>query len=119
MRCSHLGKVLRMMNIRVLKCSSCGKISSIPAYSCKSCKSEKLEETEVPGKGILYTYSTVHVPLASHEKEAPYTVAIVELEGGCKITGRILETSPDKLYVGVPVEVSEIKDGVYLFKLSN
>jgi uncharacterized OB-fold protein len=46
-------------------------------------------------------------------------VAIVELEGGCKITGRILETSPDKLYVGVPVEVSEIKDGVYLFKLSN
>jgi len=107
------------LNIKVLRCSSCGKISSIPAYFCKSCKSEKLEETEVPGKGILYTYSTVYVPLASHEKEAPYTVAIVELEGGCKITGRILETSPDKLYVGVPVEVSEIKDGVYLFKLSN
>ena len=119
MRCSHPGKGLRMMNIRVLKCSSCGKISSIPAYFCKSCRSEKLEETEVPGEGTIYTYSIVHVPLATHEKEAPYTVAIVELEGGCKITGRILETSSDKLSVGDSVEVTETKDGVYLFKLSN
>src|SRR3990170_4438043 len=119
MRCSHPGKGLRTMTIRVLKCSSCGKISSIPAYFCKSCKSEKLEETEVPGNGILYTYSTVHVPLATHEKEAPYTVAIVELEGGCKITGRILETSADNFSGGVLVEKKEIKEGVFFFKLSN
>jgi hypothetical protein len=108
-----------MLAIKVLKCLSCGKIHSIPAYSCKSCKSEKLEETEVPGKGILYTYSTVHVPLATHEKEAPYTIAIIELENGCKITGRILETSLEKLSIGAPVEASEIKDGVYLFRLSD
>ncbi len=107
------------MNIKVLKCSSCGKLHAFPAYLCKSCKFEKLEETEVPGKGILYTYSKVHVPLASHEKEAPYTVVIVELEGGCKIAGRTLETNSDKLSVGATVKVTEYKDGVYLFKLSN
>ncbi|MCI0453462.1 MAG: OB-fold domain-containing protein [Candidatus Dadabacteria bacterium] len=107
-----------MLMIKVLQCSSCGKIHSIPGYHCKSCKSEKLDETEVPGKGTLYTYSTVHVPLATHEKEAPYTVAIIELEGGCKITGRILGTV-DKLSVGLLVEVNEIKDEVYIFRLSD
>lgn len=106
------------MNVKLFKCSSCGILQSPPAYLCRSCKSEKLEETEIPGKGTLRTYSTVYVPLASLEKEAPYTVAIVELNGGCKVTGRILETSSDKLSVGIPVEVSEVKDGVYLFKLS-
>jgi hypothetical protein len=108
-----------VLNVRVFKCSSCGKLQAPPAYFCRSCKSERLEETEIPGKGAIYTYSTVHVPLASLEKEAPYTVAIVELEGGCKVTGRILETSSDRLSVGASVEVSEIKDGVYLFKLSD
>jgi uncharacterized OB-fold protein len=111
--------VLRILTIKVLKCSSCGKIHSIPAYFCKSCKSEKLDETEVPGTGILYTYSTVHVPLATHEKEAPYTVAIVELEDGCKITGRILKRPSEKLSVGTNVELDEIRDGIYIFRLSN
>lgn len=106
-----------MMNVKVLKCSSCGKLYVPPAYSCRPCKSERLEETEIPGKGTIYTYSTVHVPLASLQKEAPYTIAIVDIEGGCKVTGRILETSSEKLSVGAAVEVAEVKEGVYVFKL--
>jgi uncharacterized OB-fold protein len=106
------------MKVRVLKCSSCGKLYVPPSYFCRSCKSEKLEEAEILGRGILYTYSTVYVPLSSLEKEAPYTVAIVDIEGDCKITGRVVESSPDKLSIGAPVEVAEIKDGIYLFKLS-
>ncbi len=107
------------MNVMVLKCSFCGKLAASPVYFCKSCKSEKLEETEIPGRGILYTYSTVHVPLSSLEKEAPYTVAIVDIEGDCKITGRVIESSPDKLSIGAPVEVAEVRDGVCFFKLNN
>lgn len=109
------------MNVRLLKCSSCGMLQSPPAYLCMSCKSERLEETEVPGKGKIYTYSTVYIPLATLEKEAHYTVAIVEIEGGCKITGRVIlpseRPSRDRLSIDVPVEVAEIRDGVYLFKL--
>ncbi len=110
-----------MMNVKVLRCSFCGKLYVPPAYFCRSCRSEKLEGTEIPGKGVIYTYSTVHIPLATLEEEAPYTVAIVDIEGGCKITGRIIvsseESSQDKLSIGAPVEVADIKDGIYFFKL--
>ena len=108
-----------MMNVKVLKCSSCGKPYVPPAYFCRSCRSEKLEETEIPGKGVIYTYSTVYIPLATLEKEAPYTVAIVEIEGGCKITGRLTGSSQDKFSIGAPVEVTEVKDGVYLLRLTD
>jgi len=106
-----------MMNVKVLKCSLCGKLYVPPAYFCRSCKSEKLEEAEIPGKGAIYTYSTVYISLATLEKEAPYTVAIIEIEGGCKITGRIIESHSDRLSIGTPVEVADVKDGIYFFKL--
>lgn len=111
-----------MIDVRLLKCSSCGTVQVPPAYSCMACKSEKLEETQIPGKGTIYTYSTVHIPLATLEKEAPYTVAIVEIEGGCKITGRVIvpseEPLQDKLSIGALVEVAEVRGGIYFFKLS-
>jgi len=103
------------MNVRVFKCSSCKKLQVPPAYLCRFCKSERLEETEIPGNGVLYTYSTVYVPLASLEKEAPYTVAIVELKEGCRVTGRLVNSLPEKLAIGAPVELVEIRDGIYLF----
>jgi hypothetical protein len=104
-----------MIDVTILKCSYCGKFQVPPAYFCGSCKSEKLEKTEVPGKGILYTYSTVYVPPPNLEKEAPYTVVIVELDGGCRITGRLVNPSSEKLAIGVPVEIVEVRDGVYFF----
>ncbi len=105
------------MNIEVLKCSICGKIQALPSYLCKFCQSEQLEQTEIPGKGILYTYSTVHVPLASLENEAPYTVAIVELNGGCRVTGRLVKGSSEKLSIGAAVELVKVLDGTYFFDL--
>jgi uncharacterized OB-fold protein len=109
------------VGVKVLKCYSCEKLYVPPAYSCRSCKSDNLGETEIPGKGTIYTYSTVHIPLATLEKEAPYTVAIVEIEAGCKITGRLTVSSEkpfqDKLSIGTPVEVAEVRDGIYFFKL--
>ena len=105
------------MNIKVLKCSICGKLQAPPVYFCKFCKSEKLEQTEVPGEGILYTYSTVHVPIAGLENEAPYTVAIVELTAGCKVAGRLVKDSSEKLSIGAAVELVEVLDGTYFFDL--
>lgn len=106
------------MNIKVLKCPICGKLQAPPVYFCKFCKSEKLEQTEVPGEGILYTYSTVHVPIAGLENEAPYTVAIVELNGGCRVTGRLVKSSSDKLSIGTPVELVDFRDGIYFFDIA-
>ncbi|HWP90736.1 MAG TPA: OB-fold domain-containing protein [Thermodesulfobacteriota bacterium] len=85
------------MNLKVLECSSCKKLHLPPAYFCPSCRSGELEEREISGRGVLYTYSTVHVPVPMLEKEAPYTLAIVELAEGCRVTGRMISAHPEKL----------------------
>lgn len=103
------------MNVKILKCYSCDRLQVPPAYLCMFCKSDKLQEIEIPGRGVLYTYSTVHVPIASLEKEAPYTVVIVELNEGCRLTGRLVNPSPEKLALDTPVELIEVRDGIYFF----
>lgn len=113
----YTGKELKTMDVSVQKCSSCGTFQPPPAYFCVSCKSDGLECIEIPGKGILYTYSTVYVPLSSLEAEAPYTVAIVEFPEGLRITGRIAKTVSENLEIGARVEVVDVKDGVYYFDL--
>ncbi len=105
------------MDVSIQKCSSCGRYQAPPAYFCISCKSDKLEWVKIPGKGSLYTYSTVYVPLSSLEDEAPYTVAIVELRGDVKLTGRLVKGISGGLEIGAPVEVVDVRDGVYYFDI--
>ena len=65
------------------------------------------------GKGKLaaYTVITVGTPLMVEEgfdREHPYCSGIVELEGGVRITARILGvdvTQPDQIKIGTPVTV--------------
>lgn len=106
-----------MMNVSIRKCFSCGKFQSPPAYFCISCKSDKLEWIEIPGKGTLYTYSTVYVPLSSLEDEAPYTVAIVEFGDDLKLTGRLVKPISQNLEIGTKVEVVDGRDGIYYFDI--
>ena len=117
MRSPYTGKELNMMDVSIRKCSSCGRFQSPPAYFCILCKSDELEWIEIPGKGTLYTYSTVYVPLSRLEDEAPYTVAIVEFQQDLKLTGRLVNSISENLEVGTQVEVVDVRDGIYYFDI--
>lgn len=108
-----------MPGVKVMSCVSCGHFYSPPVYFCRSCRSQKLVETEIHGKGALYTYSTVHVPLPALKKEAPYTLVIVEFKEDLKITGRLMKPYPDSIAIGDIVELIEIRDGIYFFGYAN
>ena len=104
-----------MLNVKVTRCISCGRFYTPPAYFCRFCRSEKLGEAVIPGRGVLYTYSTVYAPLSALENEAPYTMVLVELREGIKVMGRLVNPFSEKLAIGVPVELIEIRDGTYFF----
>lgn len=76
-----------------------------------------MDSLEIPGKGTLYTYSTVYVPLSSLEEEAPYTVAVVEFQEDLKLTGRLVNSISENLEIGARVEVVDVRDGVYYFDI--
>jgi uncharacterized OB-fold protein len=72
-----------------LKCNDCGTITCPPKNCCNNCGSRNLERTFLSGRGVIKTYTVTYVAPAGYEKEAPYVVALVELEEGPWIVGRL------------------------------
>jgi uncharacterized OB-fold protein len=63
--------------------------------------------------GKVYTETVVYSAPEAFVKDVPYQIAIVTLEDGRRITGRILGT---EVSVGDPVKLAEERDGVPYFR---
>ncbi len=62
------------------KCRDCGSYTCPPKATCDSCGSRNLEAVELSGEGVIRTFTTTYVAPSGYTDEAPYTVAMVELE---------------------------------------
>lgn len=100
------------MNLTLLQCQSCGKQWVSPRYVCSHCLSDQLAPCSVPGKGTVYTFTTVSV--APEGRTAPYHVVVVELEDSeIMVTGNLVGTEP---YIGMKVVLRETnEDGTNFF----
>ena len=88
------------------KCRSCGAIFLSERKTCSSCgASGTLQATQLSNRGELYVYSIVHRSFPG--VEVPYVSAIVDLEGGGTVKGNLIGIDPDpqKIKMGMPVEV--------------
>jgi uncharacterized OB-fold protein len=63
--------------------------------------------------GVIYTETVIYSAPERFAREAPYQTAIVTLDGGGRVTGRILG---DRVAIGDPVVEVEPRDGVPYFK---
>jgi hypothetical protein len=70
-------------------CSDCGKTLVPPRPACYECGSRSLSAEEQPLTGRVVSYTAVHTPPPAFADEAPYTVAVVELDSGARLTGRL------------------------------
>jgi uncharacterized OB-fold protein len=63
-------------------------------------------------RGVVYTETVVFSPPARYAEDAPYQLAIVDLEDGKRLTVRILE---ERVKIGDGVVFVEERDGVAYF----
>jgi len=63
--------------------------------------------------GTVYTETVVHLAPEAFAKDAPYQVAIVTVEDGSRITGRVLG---ERVAIDDRVEHVETRDGVPFFR---
>jgi hypothetical protein len=84
-----------------LKCRDCGEIAAQPIILCGKCASANLEITGLTGKGIIQTFTVNYVAAEGREAEAPYIVAIVELEEGPWIMGNIVDLRPEDATIDI------------------
>ena len=62
--------------------------------------------------GVVYTETIVHAAPEQYAADAPYQLAIIELDDGIRITGRILERSQ----IGDRVRFVEERNGVAYYR---
>jgi uncharacterized OB-fold protein len=105
--------------LRAQRCRDCQHLRFPPAVLCPKCLSENAEWQRLSGRGTIYTFIIVHRPQhPAFFADAPYNVAIVELEEGLRMHTNILECPSEELRVGMPVEVvfEKVDDEVTLPK---
>jgi uncharacterized OB-fold protein len=88
------------------RCQACGAIFLGERDACSKCGTRgKLEPKRLSTQGTLYVYSIVHRSFPGIE--VPYISAIVDLEGGGTVKGNLINIDPvpEKVKMGMPVEV--------------
>ncbi|MBI1800958.1 MAG: Zn-ribbon domain-containing OB-fold protein [Chloroflexi bacterium] len=94
--------------MQLQKCAQCGKFIFYPRAVCPHCFSRDLRWTPVSGRGTVYGFSISYQKgMPAFGAEAPYTVAVVELEEGVRMMTNLIgiEPDPNKIKVGMPVVV--------------
>jgi uncharacterized OB-fold protein len=94
--------------------SACGFVTATWSLVCPRCGVRDLAETELERAGRLVAFSVQTVPSDEFLNEAPYAYALVDLDGGGRVTGWIPGVALEsELTVGQPVEfVPSYKPGV-------
>jgi len=88
------------------KCQSCGAVFLGERAICSKCGArDKMKAVRLSNSGTLYVYSIVHRSFPGIE--VPYISAIVDLDGGGTVKGNLINIDPDpeKIRLGMPVEV--------------
>lgn len=75
--------------LQVYRCVYDGTCVTARDDGCSECGRTDFDLTEISGAGKLVVWTTIHVPPTRYEDEAPYTVAMVDLDEGPLTMGRL------------------------------
>ena len=90
--------------LRVPACLDCDRVVLRPRVICPYCHGESLEWRTLSGRGTVYAFGVEHRPVGmAVGLEAPYVVALVDLEEGGRLVTNIIG-DPDDVLVGMAVE---------------
>ena len=102
---SHWRRYKERYRLLGTKCEVCGSIFFPLTKVCPNCRREgKPVPLAFSGKGEVYTFTVVRVPLDGFEAYTPYIIGLIQLDEGPKVTSQIVDCSPERVYIGMPVE---------------
>ncbi|WP_136602404.1 Zn-ribbon domain-containing OB-fold protein [Salinigranum halophilum] len=87
------------------ECRDCEAVLVPPRPACYECGSRRVAVAEQSKTGTVYSYTEVGRPPTAFEELAPLTLAVVELDSGGRLTGRV-DAAYDDLEVGTSVTLT-------------
>ena len=107
----------RQHELRLQRCRACGTLRHQPRPMCPGCNGLEYEWVRASGRGTLYTFTIVHGPtLPAFQAQAPYNVAVIQLDEGPFMVSNIVGCRAAELRIGMRVEVvfEDVDEGVSL-----
>lgn len=97
------------------ECAQCGTVTFPRQRSCPRCTSEDVQARELATRGELWSWTVQcfapkappYLPGGVEEFE-PYGVGYIELPGEVRVEARLTESDPDRLRIGLPMELTLI-----------
>lgn len=83
------------LQVSILHCAACGADDPGPRDLCAKCHSPRLEPRSVDGAGTLIAATFIRRPPAKFKADGPYGIAIVTLDAGVRVVGRVDDPSAD------------------------
>jgi uncharacterized OB-fold protein len=101
--------------LRIQRCGGCGLLRHPPGPMCPECGATKPTYLVSDGRGEVYSYVVHHRPPVPG-RTAPFVVALVELDEGVRMLGELTGIDPDKVDIGLRVQVGfqDIGEGATL-----
>ena len=99
--------------LRIQRCTPCEEFYFYPRPFCPRCMSADVQWVTVSGRARLHSYVINHRAAPGFEAEAPYVIAIVELEEGPRMMANLegVEPRPEMLPLDMDLEVAFAQRG--------
>jgi len=94
--------------LRIQRCVDCGEPYFYPRPVCPACGSGNVEWFTASGRATLYSYVINHRAAPGFADDAPYAIAVVQLEEGPRMMSNIigLPATPEALVLDMPLQVT-------------
>ncbi len=109
---TRLGEFVRFLQkgkIVGTKCKQCNNMAFPPRADCAKCLSSDFEWVELNGKGRLVSFTLNQFAPASFREEAPYILAVAELDEGPKVFAKLRTGRPEELTSGRRMRLAPVK----------
>ena len=87
-------------------CPNCQAKLFPPRDVCPECGASAKTPFTFSGRGEVFSFSTVYQAPATHEEQAPYTVALIKLQEGPLVTAQLTDVNQRQIKIGMPVEMT-------------
>jgi hypothetical protein len=102
------------LRVKGVSCPKCHWRDVFAVTVCPHCGTP-VEETSFLGQGKVATFTQIRYPPKGFESEAPYVVAMVDLDNGPRVLARIVKSSVE-LQIGQSVSFVAFSKSVLEFK---
>lgn len=102
--------------LRLPRCPRCDAWQWYPLPVCGSCRAAEPEWVDVPNRGIVFTFTTVHRSfLPEGAVTPPYNVGLVTLDGveGPRLVSVLTGCGEDEPFVDMPVRMELLDLGTH------